>query len=363
MKIVTVAGARPNFMKIAPIIKEFKKHRGWENLLVHTGQHYDEEMCKFFFNDLGISEPDVNLGVGSGLQGEQTGKIMIEFEKILFSHKPDLVTVVGDVNSTLACALVAAKLHIKVAHVEAGLRSFDKLMPEEVNRKLTDQISDYLFAPSPDAVENLIKEGIPESKIFLVGNIMIDTLINFLKKAEKSDILKRLRLSKERYAVLTLHRPSNVDNRQSLTEILSALNLIRERIKIVFPIHPRMQKQIKDFGLENLILGKNNFIITNPLGYLEFLKLISEAKFVLTDSGGIQEETTVLGIPCLTLRKTTERPITVKMGTNIVVGSGKKDIVDAAFNVLEGKAKKGQVPELWDGKTAERIVDILANSD
>lgn len=359
MKIVCVAGARPNFMKIAPLIKELQNYPKVDTLLVHTGQHYDEIMSEFFFTDLEIPKPDINLGIGSGLHGEQTGKIMIEFEKLLVEEKPDFIIVVGDVNSTIACALVASKLHIKVAHVEAGLRSRDRSMPEEINRILTDQITDFLFTTSRDANENLLREGISNDKIFFVGNVMIDTLLTNKAKAENSGILRRLELENKKFAVLTLHRPSNVDDRDAFERIINALDRIQEKIIIVFPAHPRAQKNMINFNFMKRIQNLQNLICIEPLGYLDFLKLICEAKLVMTDSGGIQEETTVLGIPCLTLRENTERPVTVTEGTNVVVGTNEESIVGEAYRILNEKNRKGRIPELWDGKAAERIVRIL----
>jgi len=376
MKIVLVVGARPNFMKIAPLIRAIEKYNAnhqslvtIHHVLVHTGQHYDYEMSQIFFKDLELPQPDIYLGAGSGTHAEQTGKIMIELEKVLFKERPHLVIVVGDVNSTLAGALAAVKLHIPVAHVEAGLRSYDRTMPEEINRLLTDAISDYLFTPSPDADENLRKEGIPEDKIFLVGDVMVDSLLYNKARAEKSDILERLGLVTSHqspvtpYALLTLHRPSNVDEKESLLKIIAALSEISRRIRIVFPAHPRTQKRLKEFDiLNNLPVTSLQLLITESLGYLDFLNLEMNAKFVMTDSGGIQEETTVLGIPCLTLRNTTERPITLTRGTNILVWNHTEKIVEEAFKILDGKGKTGNCPELWDGKTAERIVEILASS-
>ncbi|MBW2040335.1 MAG: UDP-N-acetylglucosamine 2-epimerase (non-hydrolyzing), partial [Deltaproteobacteria bacterium] len=342
MKIILAAGARPNFMKVAPLVRAIEEYNASvpseggriDYLLVHTGQHYDFNMSDSFFKDLKLPQPHIYLGVGSGTHAEQTGKVMMEFEKVLLQEGPDLVVVVGDVNSTLACTLVSVKLNIPVAHVEAGLRSFDRSMPEEINRLVTDALSTYLFTPSPDADENLLKEGVPAGRIYQVGDIMVDSLLFHLDEAKKSDILARLGLLKGSspspnsvvpYALLTLHRPSNVDNRQSLQKILSALELIAPKIPIIFPIHPRTQKQLGLFNLQDKILfhdidqvaelsspGIHGF---DPLGYLDFLSLMISARFVLTDSGGIQEETTVLGVPCLTLRDTTERPITISEGT------------------------------------------------
>jgi len=393
-KWILVAAARPNFMKIAPLMRAIGTHNR-ENgntikpFLVHTGQHYDDNMSDAFFRDLQIPNPDVHLGIGSGTHAQQTGNVMIAFEQVLLAEKPDLVIVVGDVNSTLACALTAVKLHIPVVHVEAGLRSFDRAMPEEINRIMTDAIADYLFTPSPDGDENLLREGVPKEKIFLVGDIMIDTLLFNLEQAKKTDILKRLSLEEPNekenkngirpYALLTLHRPSNVDDPKTFKRILEGLRQVATKIPILFPIHPRTKKQIAAFGLENAFVfhpstdisqtefrnegNRNNRIHAfDPLGYLEFLNLMSHAKMVLTDSGGIQEETTVLNIPCITLRDTTERPITITEGTNVIVGDDPEKIIKEADRILTGNAKKGICPEIWDGKTAERIVKVLINS-
>jgi UDP-N-acetylglucosamine 2-epimerase (non-hydrolysing) len=443
MKVINVVGARPNFMKIAPIIRAIATYNNsyhlspitLHHLLVHTGQHYDYEMSKVFFKDLELPEPDIYLGVGSGTHAEQTGKVMIEFEKVLFKERPDLVIVVGDVNSTLACALAASKTYYSkklgvnsgkvdavkneqisvnnltnsknpinainargyrplIAHVEAGLRSFDRTMPEEINRLLTDQISDFLFTPSPDADENLKKEGIPEDKIFLVGNVMVDSLLFNLEKAKKSQILEKLDLARNlqsaipgpcsaeqtslgsnpqsarptAYCLLTLHRPSNVDDKDSFLRIINALTEISKHIPIIFPIHPRTRKQIEAFGFEPYFVSltnnqspitNNRIYLVDPLGYLDFLNLMMHSTFVMTDSGGIQEETTVLGIPCLTLRDTTERPITISQGTNVLVWNDTQKIIDEAFKILDRKGKTGNHPELWDGKAAERIVEVL----
>jgi UDP-N-acetylglucosamine 2-epimerase (non-hydrolysing) len=356
-KTFLVCGARPNFMKIAPLMREMAKYpEDFEPVLVHTGQHYDENMSKIFFEELGLPKPDHYLGVGSGHQGEQTARVMIEFEKLCLGSKPDLVVVVGDVNSTLAAALVAAKLHIRVAHVEAGLRSFDPAMPEELNRVLTDMISDYLFTPSPDADENLVRSGIPRQRIHMVGDIMVDSLLFNRNKAADLNFFASLGLSPRKYAVLTLHRPSNVDGRESLNKIFSALEVISEDIPIVFPVHPRTEKNMQEMGIN----GSPAVKVVPPLGYLEFLSLMMNCRFMLTDSGGIQEETTVLGIPCLTLRNTTERPITLTQGTNRLVWNDTKRIICEARKILSQKREKQGRPELWDGKTAKRIVGILA---
>ncbi len=338
-----------------------------EPLLVHTGQHYDYNMSQIFFENLELPEPDIHLGIGSGSQAWQTGKIMIEFEKVLFREKADLVIVVGDTNSTLAASLAVAKLHIPIAHVEAGLRSYDKSMPEEINRVLTDATADYLFTPSPDANENLTREGIPEKKIFLVGNVMIDSLLYGKRKAQESRILSQLRLTERNYAVLTLHRPHNVDNEISLKRIAKTLDTISQRIPVVFPCHPRTRNNIEKYKLGHLFQhvstkDAKTSILTEPLSYLNFLKLMMSAALVMTDSGGIQEETTAMDIPCLTLRNTTERPITVTQGTNTLVGNDGARVIEEAFRILDGKGKKGSCPDLWDGKTAERIVTILSQT-
>ena len=377
-KVIHIVGARPNFMKIAPLMEEMSKFpQDFDQLLLHTGQHYDEGMSKSFFDDLRLTKPDVYLGVGSGTHAVQTGKIMIEFESVCLQKKPDLVIVVGDVNSTIACALVAAKLCIPIAHIEAGLRSFDRTMPEEINRVLTDQISDYLFTTCEDANQNLIKEGIPENKIFFVGNVMIDTLLSHMEIAKNSIILEKLGLRKndkiKKYAVVTLHRPSNVDNPKILRGILNALNELAKEIPVIFPAHPRTIKQIRNFKHQEMVNYEENFLSeglnnTNrnvltipPLGYLDFLCLMFNAAIVLTDSGGIQEETTILGIPCLTLRNNTERPITVKEGTNTVVGNNPDNIINIALSVLKNQNSRKKRPKYWDGKVAERIVKILSS--
>ncbi|MDD5583463.1 MAG: UDP-N-acetylglucosamine 2-epimerase (non-hydrolyzing) [Candidatus Omnitrophica bacterium] len=359
MKIISVVGARPNFVKIMPIIQALKA-RGIQNLLVHTGQHYDYAMAGVFFKDLNIPRPDIYLNVGSDTHARQTAKIMVEFEAVLLRVKPNLVIAVGDVNSTLACALTAVKLHIPVAHVEAGLRSFDMKMPEEINRIVTDRISSCLFTPSSDANENLRKEGVASSKIFLVGNVMIDTLIRSKPKAGKLKTYKALGLVKGNYAFLTLHRPENVDDRKYLTDIVSSIKEISRFLPIVFPIHPRTKKNIKKFRLQGY-LKNSNIRCIEPLGYLDCLNLLMYAKLVLTDSGGIQEETSVLDIPCLTLRENTERPITVAKGTNIVVGRDKETIIKAANRILKGTQKQKKDIAFWDGHAAGRIVDILKN--
>lgn len=361
LKVLLIAGARPNFMKVAPIYAEMKRRpTEFAPMIVHTGQHYDAAMSDAFFDDLGMPKPDIYLGVGSGSHAVQTAKIMTEFEPVVVEQKPDWVLVVGDVNSTIACALVCAKLGIKVAHVEAGLRSRDRAMPEEINRILTDAISDLLLTTSQDADENLRQEGIPVEKIRFVGNVMIDSLLEHLKLAEGSTVRDDLGVSNGEYAVVTLHRPSNVDDREVFGRILDALLTISEELPIVFPVHPRTRGKIDEFGFADRIkLSKIKLI--EPLGYLDFMRLYSGARLVLTDSGGLQEETTVLGIPCLTLRHNTERPITVEMGTNLLVGTDPAKIKDAASSVLSGQPKGAErrTPPLWDGKAANRICDEL----
>ena len=358
-KIVNVVGARPNFMKIAPIMRAFEASDEIEALLVHTGQHYDEKMSDLFFRQLGIPEPDLNLEVGSSSHAVQTANIMKSFEPVLLEHKPDAVLVVGDVNSTIACGLVAVKLGIKLIHVEAGLRSFDRAMPEEINRILTDTISDLLFCTEQSGVDNLIKEGVSKDKIFLVGNVMIDTLLANKEKADESDILDKLSLKGNDYAALTLHRPSNVDDQAVFGGILDALEVIQQDMPIIFPIHPRTQRNLKSFNLDERFSQLSNLRFVEPLGYLDFLKLMSCAKLVLTDSGGIQEETTILKVPCLTLRDNTERPVTVQSGLNRITGTDPKNIIQAYNDVIKSKSGKTQTPPLWDGHAAQRIVKVI----
>jgi UDP-N-acetylglucosamine 2-epimerase (non-hydrolysing) len=359
MKVLNIAGARPNFMKVAPLIKEMKKHPVIRPLLVHTGQHYDDSMSQSFFECLQLPRPDINLGVGSASHAVQTARIMIAFEQVLLQEEPDLVVVVGDVNSTIGCALPAIKSHIPVAHVEAGLRSFDRNMPEEINRILTDAISEYLFVTEPSGENNLLNEGIPKERIYFVGNVMIDTLLANKMKADQSLVLHTFDLSPRSYAVLTLHRPSNVDNSETFSHILTALAEIQKSLPIIFPVHPRTKRRLDEFGFTTRVASMPNFRLVEPLGYLDFLKLVSESKFVLTDSGGIQEETTILKIPCITLRENTERPITVQQGTNVVVGTSPERIIEESFNILNGKIFSSKTPDLWDGKAAERIITIL----
>src|ERR1039457_168599 len=353
MKYILVAGARPNFMKIAPILEAFRARGHKDVLLVHTGQHYDARMSDDFFTDLQIPQPDINLGVGSGSHAQQTARIMIEFEAVCIQRQPDWVVVVGDVNSTIACALTARKLGIRVAHVEAGLRSRDMSMPEEINRLCTDAISDLLFTTDTLAVENLRNEGVASQKIHFVGNTMIDTLRQQIGRARQLPLPDGL--APEKYAVLTLHRPANVDSPERLALIMGAINAIADRIPVVFPVHPRTASRLKEIELHPGIRT------VEPMSYLPFLGLVARSRMVLTDSGGIQEETTVLGVPCLTMRPNTERPITCEIGTNVLVGTDPQRIVREAYWILDGNTRPGAIPEKWDGRAAERIVDVLLN--
>jgi UDP-N-acetylglucosamine 2-epimerase (non-hydrolysing) len=361
MKILNIVGARPNFMKMAPIIEAMNKYPDQiEHLLVHTGQHYDEKMSKAFFVDLGMPKPDIDLEVGSGSHAEQTAKIMVAFEKVCLEQKPDLVIVVGDVNSTMACTITAKKLGIQVAHVEAGLRSRDMTMPEEINRLCTDVLCDYLFTTDRFADANLKAEGIPAEKIFFVGNVMIDTLLKHKAMAERLPLMRDWGLAPKGFVTLTLHRPSNVDNPATLRGIMEVILEIAQDLPVIFPIHPRTRKILDDLISHSEIKIQNSQLrIVDPLGYLEFLHLNMHAKLVLTDSGGLQEETTVLGIPCITLRHNTERPITCTEGTNILIGNDPQKIRETVRSVLRGEIKGGSVPEKWDGKAAERIVLAL----
>lgn len=351
MKVFHIVGARPNFMKVAPVLNALKERQGVEQTLIHTGQHYDVNMSDVFFQQLGIPAPDVNLAVGSGSHAKQTAEIMTRLEPVLLERKPDLVLVYGDVNSTVATALVCAKLEIRLGHVEAGLRSFDRSMPEEINRLVTDQLADLLFTPSADGDENLRKEGIAAEKIFRVGNVMIDSLVRLLPAALETS---RDGLP-DRYALVTLHRPANVDDSARLRGILESLLEVNRDLAVIFPAHPRTRKRIADFGLQ-----AGQLRVLDPLPYLDFLALQARATVVITDSGGIQEEATYLHVPCLTVRENTERPITVTMGTNVLVGRDAAKLRAELAKVLAGKAKKGVVPPLWDGHTGERIADVVA---
>lgn len=363
-KIAVVAGARPNFIKIAQLMCELKMNKdSFETLLVHTGQHYDFDMSEVFFRNLKIPKPDIFLNIGSASHAVQTARIMSAFEKVILKQKPDLVIVLGDVNSTLACSLVASKLGVKVAHVEAGLRSYDRTMPEEINRIVTDSLSDYLFVSEASGIRNLKREGISLDKIHFVGNVMIDTLLAHINIINKNSVLKKLHLDGKDYCAMTLHRPSNVDSREALSEIYDILASISQNLKIICPIHPRTKKMIGTHNFLEKFEALDNLLMIDPLGYIEFIKLVKESKFVLTDSGGIQEEATVLKVPCLTMRENTERPSTIKEGTNYLVGRNKKKIIRRVNEIMGGRAKKGNIPELWDGKAAERIVRYLKKNE
>jgi UDP-N-acetylglucosamine 2-epimerase (non-hydrolysing) len=355
-QIVHIVGARPNFMKAAPVIAAIDRRGGVEQKLIHTGQHYDANMSDIFFQQLGLPSPDINLEVGSGSHAVQTAQTMIRFEEVVQTRRPDVVLVYGDVNSTVATTLVCAKLGIPVGHVEAGLRSSDRTMPEEINRLLTDQIADLLFTPSHDGDENLLREGIAAEKIHLVGNVMIDTLLRLLPVAEqrwaRGEVAAR---RDEPYALVTLHRPSNVDEPVMLGGIVAALARVSQRLPVIFPVHPRTRQRMKTLNLA----GSGAIHLTDPLGYLDFLALQRHATVVITDSGGIQEETTLLGVPCLTVRENTERPVTVTLGTNVLVGRDMARLEAEVASVLDGQFKRGQVPPLWDGKAGERIAAIL----
>ena len=360
MRVVLVAGARPNFMKIAPILHEMWRHpHHFQPVFIHTGQHYDDEMSQNILNDLGLPEPDFYLGAGSGSHAVQTSKVMMAFENVVLEDKPDLVVVVGDVNSTLACAIVSSKLHIPVAHVEAGLRSFDRTMPEEVNRVLTDQLSDFLLIPCEDAMDNLVREGVDPAKIHFVGNVMIESLMTYRSKVEDSSVLERFNLTKNDYVLTTLHRPSNVDDEETFRSIMEGMCRIQQDIPIVFPAHPRTQAKMEAFGLKDT---NHRLLITESLGYQDFLALEMNARFVITDSGGIQEETTIFGVPCLTVRKNTERPITVTEGTNILVDPSGDAIVEESLKILGGSIKTGRIPRFWDDQVSRRIVKVFMES-
>jgi len=367
-KIISVVGARPNFMKMAPLHFEILKHKKkLKHIIVHTGQHYNKQLSDIFFKQLQLPKPDINLEAGSKSHAEQTAEIMIKFEKVILKEKPDLVLVYGDVNSTLAASVVCAKIHqngkpVPVAHVESGLRSFDLTMPEEINRIVTDSLANYHFVPEEDGITNLRKEGIDKSQIFFVGNIMIDSLVKFLNQAKKSDIKKELCLSNKKYCLVTLHRPSNVDSKENFLKILDIFNNIQKidpSLDIVFPVHPRTTKMFEKYKLQKNIESVRNLMITEPIGYIDFLSLIEGSKFVITDSGGIQEETSFLKIPCLTLRENTERPITIKHGTNILCGSDKELVLSEVRKITNNKFKKPGFLKYYDGKTAQRITKII----
>lgn len=361
MKIINVVGTRPNFIKIAPVMEQMLAMDGVEPVLLHTGQHYDSNMNQIFFDQLGIPRPDIDLGVGSGSLSTQVAEILKLFDPVLEKEKPDAVLVVGDVSSTVACALAASYRRISVIHVEAGLRSFDMDMPEEINRLLTDRLSDLLFTTESCAAVNLQREGIDSNKIHFVGNVMVDTLLKHRQVAdESSDVLTQLQLEKKNYAVMTLHRPSNVDHIDILTSIMQATAEISKKIKIVFAVHPRTKKMMREFSLDNL---SDSITFVEPQSYLDMLQLMNHAKMVLTDSGGMQEETSVLSVPCLTIRNNTERPVTIEEGSNILVGTKSENILQEADGILSTGGKIGRCPELWDGRAAKRIVTIIKDWD
>ena len=368
-KVILVAGARPNFMKIAPILRSIENHQGIHAVLVHTGQHYDDNMSEAFFSGLGIRKPDYYLGVGSDSHAVQTANIMVKFEEVCIKEQPDLVIVVGDVNSTIAAGLVAKKLHIKLAHVEAGLRSRDRQMPEEINRLATDAITDLFFTTENDGTQNLLAEGHAKDSICFVGHVMIDNLFYQLGKIDDADAVSSpVRLLKEslpeKYLCMTLHRPSNVDDKRVLTELMETVNGIAKEVPIIFPCHPRTRLKIDEFGLGDLFVENesasaqvsNGIVMMDPLNYNDFLYLWKDCAVMLTDSGGLQEETTALGVPCLTLRQNTERPVTVEVGTNILIGNDMEKLRLEVNKILNGKKKNGRIPDLWDGKASERIV-------
>jgi UDP-N-acetylglucosamine 2-epimerase (non-hydrolysing) len=360
MKIFLIAGARPNFMKIAPIARAFDNHADLDYKIVHTGQHYDRNMSDIFFEELGIRKPDYHLGAGGGSHAQQTARIMTGFEETCLADRPDLVMVVGDVNSTLACSIVAKKMNIQVAHVEAGLRSFDLQMPEEINRMVTDSISDLFFVTEEQGLENLLNEGKKNNAIHFVGHVMIDNLFFQLSKLESMDLTfpsSRFKQEHPAYGVVTLHRPSNVDNKESLESILTTLSTVSDTLPLIFPIHPRTRKNMERFGIK----PSDNIKLIDPLSYMEFLNLWKDAKLALTDSGGLQEETTALGIPCLTIRENTERPITVTKGTNELMGTSREKILDSFDRIMDNNWKIGQRPKFWDGKASDRIADIIRN--
>lgn len=369
-KLFIVAGARPNFMKIAPLMHALKDNPTIETILIHTGQHYDIKMSQQFFDDLNITTPNINLEVGSASHAVQTARIVERFEQTCLQYKPEMLVVVGDVNSTAACTLVAAKLGIITIHYEAGLRSRDRSMPEEINRLVTDSISDYFLTTSYDADENLIKEGVSSEKIFMVGNLMIDSLVANIENASKTELCFKLQnfereilfgkdFKKGDYCVMTFHRPNNVDNKESLEKLVNIWGTLSKKIPLVFPVHPRTYKNIQSFGLQDKINQFDNLFLIEPLGYLKFIHLVMNSRFVLTDSGGIQEESTYLNLPCLTIRPNTERPITIFEGSNKLIKT--QDIISEANLILEGKGKCGKTPKYWDGLTAQRIVKILEN--
>jgi UDP-N-acetylglucosamine 2-epimerase (non-hydrolysing) len=360
LKVLSIVGARPNFIKVASIHTAFRKHCDIESRIVHTGQHYDAQMSGIFFDQLNLPRPDYFLGINNGSHTAQTARIMLEFEKVIQVEKPRIVLVVGDVNSTLACALVAVKEQIPVAHVEAGLRSGDRRMPEEINRIITDSISDQLFVTEHAAAENLRKENIPAEKIHFTGNVLIDSLVFYRKKASELKIPERLNLNTGAYVLMTMHRPANVDDKKNLRQIVEIIKCIASDIQVVFPMHPRTWKNIVAFGFKGEVESIKGLRILEPQGYLEFLALMNNTALVITDSGGVQEETTFLNVPCITLRDSTERPVTVEMGTNYLLGTMNREVVwQTVKSILSGSSKKAEIPYLWDGNASDRIVTIL----
>ncbi|MDX1740452.1 MAG: UDP-N-acetylglucosamine 2-epimerase (non-hydrolyzing) [Rhodothermales bacterium] len=358
MRILNVVGARPNFMKIGPIHRQLLKNNLFEPVLVHTGQHYDERMSDIFFRQMELPEPDIYLGIGGGSHAVQTARIMQEFEGVLEKEHADMVVVVGDVNSTLACSLVAVKMHIPVAHVEAGLRSRDRGMPEEINRIVTDSISDYLFVTEQSGLDNLRSEGVADEKVFFVGNVMIDSLVHFLPRAREASVAATYGLADGGFALMTMHRPANVDNAAGLNALVEILQRVSSEMTVVFPVHPRTRLRMEEFALKEAVEALDNVRLIDPLGYLEFLDLMSRAAVVITDSGGIQEETTYLRVPCLTLRDSTERPVTVELGTNQLLPLDPQIVHKTFLDVCE-RPPSGEIPPLWDGHAAERIVQVL----
>jgi len=362
MKILNIVGARPNFMKVAPLHRAFSAHPKIESKILHTGQHYDAKMSDIFFNQLGMPEPHYYLGIGGGSHAWTTANIMLKFEEILKEDRPDLVLVVGDVNSTVSCTLVAIKMGIPVAHVEAGLRSGDRTMPEELNRLMTDSVANFLFVTEQSGMIHLAKEGVPDEKIFFVGNVMIDSLVHFRAKATESKILEEVKVAPKDYILMTMHRPHNVDNEKGLKDILQIIKDATRHKPVVFAIHPRTTNNMKKFGLYEELENIEGLTLLGPQGYLEFLKLMDNAALIITDSGGIQEETTYLQVPCMTFRDTTERPITVDLGTNFLMKDLNPTTVRLQMeDILSGNAKEGVIPPLWDGKTSERIANILTD--
>jgi len=362
IRLLNVVGARPNFMKVAPLHRAFAEHPRFESRIVHTGQHYDERMSDIFFRQLEMPEPDLYLNVGSGSHAEQTARVMTAFEEVVVREKPDLVLVVGDVNSTLACTLVATKCHIRVAHVEAGLRSGDRTMPEEINRIVTDSIADYLFVTEQSGVDHLRNEGIADEKIFFTGNVMIDALVRFRQKAAATTIMEDLALASKSYVLMTMHRPATVDRRDGLTALLETLEQISRAYPVIFPMHPRTRHRFDEFDLGDRLRALDNLRLLEPLGYLEFLRLMEQAAVVVTDSGGIQEETTFLKVPCITLRENTERPVTVTLGTNELMSLDPEGISRRVGAIMNNGTVQSMIPPLWDGDAAQRIVLHLAET-